>query len=227
LISHKQAQARLLAASRSSTTATRAGQPAGSSPGAALTGLLRSDRWKTLPAKEEEADQALDGIIKLFITSMQRYFPFPVQRITLPIQVRPATVEDAPYSLIFVTRRQDSLVSMNDAVCLYRRRVYELSHRGILGEEWFADQQRERMVAELQQLSQLIQQQGRARRIRSWPDLRQQLLLAQFGKFTLHDYDMLIQQLLVSGDVRCQWKRPPGEAAEARPPGHDDTLIWL
>ncbi len=227
LISHKQAQARLLAALRSSATDTRAGQPTGISPGAALTGLLRSDRWKTLPAGEEEADQALDGIIKLFIAPMQRYFPFPVQRIALPVQVRPAAVEDAPYSLIFATRRQDSLVSMNDAVCLYRRRIYEQSHRGILGEEWFADQQRERLEAELQHLSRLVQQQGRARRIRSWPDLRQQLLLAHFGKFTLHDYDTLVQQLLVNGDVRCQWKRPSGEAAEARPPGNDDTLIWL
>ncbi len=117
---------------------------------------------------------------------------------------------------------------MNDAVCLYRRRLYEQSRQGILGEEWFATQQQERFAEEMQQLYQRTLQQGRAQRVRRWPDLRQQLLNADFGRCTIHEYDEVIQQLLVNGAVRCDWRRKPTalEGAEPRIPGSDDTLIW-
>jgi hypothetical protein len=158
-----------------------------------------------------------------FIASMQRHFQLPVQRIALPMQIRPAVVEEVPYTLIFATRRQDSLVSMNDAVCLYRRRAYEKSRRGVLGEEWFAQQEQQRLSTDQQQLYERTLQQGRAQRIRRWPDLRQQLLLINFGRFTLQEYDFTIQQLLLDQEVRCEWRqRSEGE----RVPGNDDTLSW-
>jgi len=193
----------------------------------ALTALLRSDRWKALPTSDTEVGQTLDRIIDLLIASMQRHF-LPVQRIAFPVQVRPAVVETIPYTLIFATRRQDSLAAMNDAVCLYRRRLYEQSRRGVLGEEWFAAQQQERFAEEMQQLYQRTLQQGRAQRVRRWPDLRQQLLNADFGRSTIHEYDEVIQQLQVNGAVRCDWRRKSTamEVEEPRIPGIDDTLIW-
>jgi hypothetical protein len=200
---------------------------AASQDASALTALLRSDRWKVLPTGDTEVRQTSDRVIDLFIASMQRHF-LSVQHIAFPVQVRPALVETVPYTLIFATRRQDSLAVMNDAVCLYRRRLYEQSRRGVLGEEWFATQQQERLTEERQQLYQRTLQQGRAQRMRRWPDLRQQLLNADFGRSTIHEYDEVIQQLLVNGAVRCDWRRKPTalEGAEPRIPGSDDTLIW-
>src|SRR6266699_3003149 len=193
----------------------------------ALTALLRSDRWKALPTGDAEVGQMSDRAIDLLIASMQRHF-LSVQRMAFPVQVRPAVVETVPYTLIFATRRQDSLAAMNDAVCLYRRRLYEQSRQGILGEEWFATQQQERFAEEIQQLYQRTLQQGRAQRVRRWPDLRQQLLNADFGRCTIHEYDEVMQQLLVNGAVRCDWRRKPTalEDEEPRIPGSDDTLIW-
>ncbi len=193
----------------------------------ALTALLRSDRWKVLPTGDAEVGQTSDRVIDLLIASMQRHF-LSVQRMAFPVQVRPALVETVPYTFIFATRRQDSLAAMNDAVCLYRRRLYEQSRQGILGEEWFATQQQERFAEEIQQLYQRTLQQGRAQRVRRWPDLRQQLLNADFGRCTIHEYDEVMQQLLVNGAVRCDWRRKPTalEDEEPRIPGSDDTLIW-
>ncbi len=214
LAPHKQLEACLLAARRNP------------SQSALLTGVLRADRWKTLPTGAEELAQALDGLLDLFTASMQRYFQFPVQRVALPMQVRPAVVEEVPYTLIFATRRQDSIISMNDAVCLYRRRIYARSRRGILGEEWFARQEELRLSEEMQRLYQHTLQQGRAQRARRWPDLRQQLLLAHFGQFTLQEYDTVIQQLLVNGEVRNERRSRNVESGEERVPGNDDTFLW-
>lgn len=214
LLSYKQIEACLLLARRSSEQA------------GILTGLLRSDRWKALPTKEEERAQAIDGFIALFVAGMQRHFQLPVQPITLPIQTRPAVVEAAPYLLLFATRRQDSLLSMNDAVYRYRRTVNEQSHQGVLGTEWFAAQQRERAEEALELIYQRALQQGKAQRIRRWPDLRQQLLLGNFGHFSVADYDMIMRKLLLNREARCEWRRVPGDATEERTPGSDDTLIW-
>ncbi len=214
LVPHKQLEARLLAARRNPVQA------------ALLTAVLRSDRWKTLPEGEDKLTLALDGLLELFIASMQRHFLLPVQRIVLPMQVRPATVEEVPYSLIFATRRQDSIVIMNDAVCLYRRAIQARSRQGVLGEEWFARQEQQRLSAEVQQLYQRALQQGRAQRARRWPDLRQQLLLAQFGQFTLQEYDAVMQQLLTNSEVRCERRARYAEGAGAPVPGNEDTLLW-
>jgi len=210
-ISHKQMMAHLTSAGDNST----------------LTALLRSDRWKAPPTSDAEVGQTTDRVIDLFIASMQRHF-LSVQRIAFPVQVRPAVVETTPYTLIFATRRQDSLAAMNDAVCLYRRRLYEQSRRGVLGEEWFAAQQQERFAEEIQQLYQRMLQQGRAQRVRRWPELRQQLINEDFGRSTIHEYNEVIQQLLINGAVRCDWRRKPTamEGEEQPVPGSDDTLIW-
>ncbi len=231
LISHKQVRAHLTAAHLAPTPL--APTPLAPARGATtLTALLRSDRWKALPTDGEAMERAIDGVIDLLIASMQRHF-LSVQRIALPVQIRPAVVETAPYTLIFATRRQDSLANMNDAVCLYRRRLHEQSRRGVLAEEWFAAQQQERLAEEMQQLYRHVLQQGRAQRIRRWPDLRQQLLNADFGCYTVHEYDEVVQQLLASGDVRCEWRRRLAEGrgenteSEERPiPGNEDILLW-
>jgi len=115
-----------------------------------LTALLRSDRWKALVSQGEEVEQIINGIIDLFIASMQRHF-LSVQRVALPVQMGPAVVETVPYTLIFATRRQDSLARMNDAGCLYRRRIYEQSLRGGLLEDWFARRQQERLDEQVEQ----------------------------------------------------------------------------
>lgn len=194
-----------------------------------LTALLRSDRWKALLVNGEAMEQTVHGVIDLLIASMQQYF-LAVQRIFLPMQGRPAVVETAPYTLIFATRRQDSLATMNDATCVYRRRLYEQSCRGLLAEEWFAAQQQRRLAEDMQQMQQYTLHQGRAQRVRRWPELRQQLLNSDFGHYTIHEYDAVIQQLLATGDVRCEWRRRPTEAVgneeQQRIPGNDDTLLW-
>ncbi len=246
LISHKQVMAHLTAA-KSATALTEAHLdtcppdrvPARGGPminrgrsawgaDSELTALLRSDRWKALPTDGEAMERTIDGVIDLLIASMQRHF-LSVQRIALPVQIRPTVVETAPYTLIFATRRQDSLANMNDAVCLYRRRLHEQSRRGVLAEEWFAAQQQERFTEELQQLYRRMLQHGRAQRVRRWPDLRQQLLNADFGRYTVHEYDEVMQQLLASGDVRCEWRRRPAEDTESEEgpiPGNEDMLLW-
>lgn len=214
LLSHKQIELLLQAARTASDVAAH------------LTSLLRSDRWKTLPVDEAQRTQAIEGWLSLFTTSMQRHFLLPVQRIPLITPTGPATIESIPYTLIFATRRQDSLVSMNDAICTHARHVTKASWQGVLGEEWFTAQQQERQREELQRLSQQIIQQGRKQRIRRWPDLRQQLLLNYFGQFTRQDYDTRIWQLLLNGELRCEWRQHAASSQEMRIPGNDDTLIW-
>lgn len=214
LISHKQIADRLLAAPTIPAQAT------------ALNALLRTDRWKTLSTKPEEQEQTISGFTDLLIASLQRHFQLPIQPITFPILIGPATVEPAPYTLLFATRRQDSLNCMNDAVCLYRQQLEEESYRGVLGAEWFISQQQARQEKARQQLYQRICQQGQVQRTRRWPDLRQHLLLAQFGQFTVHDYDTSMQLLLRNGEVQCTWRQPPISSEEGRIPGNDDTLVW-
>ncbi len=213
LIPHKQIETRLPAAHKNQALA------------AALTGLLRSNRWKMLPIEEKKRGEAIAGFIDLLLASMQRHFQLPPQRIALPAPTGPASIAPLPYTLIYATRRQDSLLNMNDAVCLYRRRIYQQSYQGVLGEEWFAQQEREHHFMELQLLAHRVKQQGAASRARRWPDLRQQLLLANFGQFTHDEYDTIIQQLLSSKEVHCTWRIPNGEI-EKRVPGLDDSLQW-
>jgi hypothetical protein len=191
-----------------------------------LTALLRTDRWKTLPEGEEKAQQAVNECIGMFLSSMKRQFTFPVQSIALSMQTRPAFVEEMPYTLIFATRRQDSLFSMNDAVCEYRRRINEQSHYGVLGEEWFAAQWQERVKAAQRALYQNILQRGSVQRTRRWPDLRQQVLLAHFGQFKVCDYDDIIGQLLANGEVRYEVQRTSIEGESQPLPAHDDILVW-
>ena len=189
-----------------------------------LTTLLRTDRWKTLVPDDQDTghrhegpqyEQAITGFIELLSTSLKRHFAFPVQAMAIPILVGPATVENAPYTLLFATKRQDSLFSMNDAIFRYCRRLEECSYSGVLGEEWFLTQLQNRYDQTRQQLTQRILQQGRAQRARRWPDLRQQILLTRFGQFPIQDYDISIQQLLLSGDVSCSW-RGQGQAQSLR-----------
>jgi hypothetical protein len=220
LVPHRQAEMRLLTAAYKAQAAS------------ALTALLRTDRWKAflpqgaITERTEETAPYIDGIIDLLLSSMQQHLPW-VQPIALPLGVRPARVEVAPYTLLFATRSKDSLLSMNDAVCRYHRRLYEQSRRGVLGEEWFAMQEQQHFASEISQLCQRLLQLGQTQRTRRWPDLRQQLLLANFGQFTLDEYDELIRKLLTQGDVRCEWRRrEPSADDERRVPGNDDTLLW-
>jgi hypothetical protein len=214
LIPHKQIEGRLRAAQRIPEQAS------------ALTTLLRTDRWKTLPTDEESRVSATSGFTEFVIAALQRHFQLPVQPITFSIQTGPARIEPAPYTLIFATRRHDSLVSMNDALCCYHRRNEAQSYQGVLGEEWFLAQQHERLEQARQRLSERALQQGLAQRARRWPDLRQQLLTAQFGQFTQQDYDSVIQQLLQRGAVRCAWRQPATGEDGPRLPGPEDTLLW-
>jgi hypothetical protein len=192
----------------------------------ALKKLLRTDRWKTLPTTSEGQQEAVEGFVKLLSASLQRHFQHPVQVIRFPLLLGAASVEDAPFTLLFATRRPDSLYCMNDAISHYRRRMEEASYRGVLSEEWFTEQQQERYQAALQRLAGRIRQQVEAQRRVRWPDLRHHLLLAYFGQFPLQDYDATIQQLLVNREVYCAWRSPAPESAEERIPGNDDTLIW-
>jgi hypothetical protein len=194
--------------------------------GARLTGLLRSDRWKMLSINDAEFVGSVEKLLIMFTAAMQRNFQLPLQRISLPLLVRPAYVETVPYTLIFATRRQDSLLCMNDAVCLQQRRLYEQSQRGVLGEEWFLKQAHSRLEIEQRQLFERILQQGRAQRSRRWPDLRQHLLLANFGSYTVQEYDMHLLQLLTDGLVRCDWRSRAPSTSTTRIPGNDDTLTW-
>ncbi len=214
LLSHKQVETLFLTALRSPAYAI------------VLTAVLRTDRWKTFSTQDAQVKQSVNDIITLFATSMERHFILPVQQITLPILTRPGVVETIAYTLVFATRRQDSFASMNDALCRYQRTIYAQSHRGVLSEEWFEAQYKERVEGERQQLQERLLELGRAKRIRRWPDLRQQLLVANFGHFLLSDYDTELQQLLQSGEVRCEWRRRPTEDKPERLPGNDDTLIW-
>ena len=214
LLSHKQVETLFLTALRSPAYAI------------VLTAVLRTDRWKALSTHETQRKKTISDLIGLFVAAMQRHFVLPVQQINLPILVRPGIVEDIPYTLVFATRRQDSLGSMNDALCRYQRTIYEQRHHGVLSEEWFETQYKERVESEQQQLQETLLQQGRSQRVRRWPDLRQQLLIANFGQFLLSEYDTLLQHLLYSGEVRCEWRRRPTEDEAERLPGNDDTLLW-
>jgi hypothetical protein len=217
LISHKQVENRLLPYLRT---------PSGAS---AFTSLLRSDRWKSLLTDSSEMKHLVDGLIGAFFDSIQQQHFLTVQHIPLLMHTAPAIVEPIPFTLIFATRRQDSLLSMNDAVCAYHRRIHEQSLEGVLTEAWFVAQRHERLAEEMQQLYERVLQQGRARRLRRWPDLRQQVLLTNFGQFTLHDYDQVIQKLLQSGEVRCEWRQKPIENPQSekqRIPGNEDILLW-
>ena len=213
LLMHQQVERVFLPALRS---------PAGA---AAFTALLRSDRWKATLAKESENDSKVGRAIDLWLASLQPHFPM-AQRITFPMMTGPATVEDAPCSLLFATRRHDSLACMNDAICVYRRRLVQESRRGILNEAWFAAQQAERDVQALQHLSEDTLREGRARLPRRWPDLRQQLLLDRFGQWTQSEYDAIICRLLQADEVRCEWRQANQENLPCRVPGHEDMLLW-
>jgi hypothetical protein len=245
LLSHKQLASHLLATSE-----------AGSAEATTLTALLRSDRWKSLladsagkngtgnnkgkaeagllqgqpesslPVQNSLPTQAIDGLIDLLTASMKGRF-LTVQRIALPVQVGPGAVEQAPYTLLFATRRQDSLAIMNDAVSAYQRRVSSQSYQGVLGEEWFAQQERERLAAEQHALEQLVATVGSAQRPRRWPELRQHLLLPHFGRWPVQEYDTVMCQLLKSGTVRCEWRRKPADGTGTeRVPGDEDILFW-
>jgi hypothetical protein len=190
----------------------------------ALSKLLRTDRWKSLSTVDEEREQVIEGFVALLIASMQRSFQYPVQSLHFPLPVGAAYVEDAPYTLLFATRRLDSLYCLNDAVSQLRRRTEEASYRGVLSEAWFAEQQQARYQEALQRLADNICQQVQTQRRIRWPDLRQQLLFTHFGQIPLRDYDATIQQLLLKRTITCAWRQPG--PVDARVPGQDDTLIW-
>src|SRR6266568_7829571 len=156
LISYKQVESRLVPFLRTSNGVS------------AFTSLLRSDRWKSLLTANSEMKHLVDGLTGAFFDSIQQQHFLTVQRIPLLMHTAPAVVEPIPYTLIFATRRQDSLLSMNDAVCVYRRRLHEQSLQGVLTEEWFTAQQREHQAEELQQLYQRLMHLGRTQRQCRW-----------------------------------------------------------
>ena len=212
-LSHKQIEARLLPTLRT---------PAG---GAALTNLLRGDRWKVLLASEESAgypERVIRGLVELFAESMRPHF-LSVQEFSLPVRSGPALVEAAPYSLLFATRRQDSLFSLNDAVCKRARQLLAESQQGVLNEEWFSIQRAEQATAQRTALTQEMLALGRTNRSRRWPDLRLQLLLSHFGQYTLAEYDQTIANLLERREVRCERRKPTDETTI---PGNEDVLLW-
>jgi hypothetical protein len=216
LISYRQIENRLI---------PMLGSPDGA---AAFTSLLRSDRWKSALSENTEKRVA-EKLSIAFFESIQHQHFLTVQLIPFIMHTAPAVIEQVPYVLIFATRRQDSLLCMNDALCIYHRRLQEQSLEGTLTQSWFAAQQQERLALELQELYQRILQQGRAGRQRRWPDLRQQILIQNFGQFTLQDYDAIIQKLLSNGEVRCEWRqRPPDNSPSdnQRIPGSEDMLLW-
>jgi hypothetical protein len=215
LLSHKQVEMLLLTALRSPAYAI------------VLNAVLRTDKWKGLPVRDEaQRAQAVNALIDLFLEAMQRHFVLPVQRIVLPVHVRPAVVENAPYSVLFATRRQDSFMCMNDALSHRHRVVYEQSHRGVLAEEWFAAQQQARHEEERIHLRDLILQRGKAQRTRRWPDLRQHILLDNFGKFLQAEYDEAIMTLLTEHLVTCEWRHKLDAQEGSTVPGSDDLLTW-
>ncbi len=211
---HKQIETRLLPSLRTTEGA------------AALTNLLRGDRWKTLITREAENPQRIiHGLVELLAESMRPHF-LTVQSLIFPMRSGPATVETAPYSLLFATRRQDSLYSLNDAVCLRARHLLVESQQGVLNEAWFTAQREEQAAARNDALAQETLALGRVHRVRRWPDLRQQLLLAHFGQHTLSDYDQVIIRLLARGEVRCEWRKHTPETGEIPIPTQDDLLSW-
>jgi hypothetical protein len=191
-----------------------------------LKSLLRTDRWKMLPTDEADQARARQGFIDLFILSIKRHFSLPVQSIRLPVQIGPAWIETVPYTLLFATRRQDSMQCMNEALCSYRHRLYRRSHQGVLAEDWFLAQENERRSKALDQLTQRILQLGREQRVRRWPDLRQQVMVERFGQFALADYDQVMLHLLLEGEVRCERRRREVALEETPLPGNDDILLW-
>ncbi len=213
-LSHKQMETLFLTAMRSPAYAI------------ALTALLRTDRWKALSPEVGERKKTLHACIDLFIASIQRYFVLPIQQLTLPVLLRPGSVEAIPYTLVFATRRQDSFVSMNDALCRYQRGVYAQRHHAVLYEEWFEVQYRQRVERDYQRLTDNIMRQGRTQQTRRWPDLRQQVLETRFGDFLLAEYDAAIRHLLQSELVRCEWRQKQRADDSERLPGNDDTLLW-
>ncbi|MGH2509864.1 MAG: hypothetical protein ACRDHZ_20995, partial [Ktedonobacteraceae bacterium] len=193
---------------------------------AALTNLLRGDHWKRLLTKEPDQPQTLiNGLIRLCAESMQAHF-FSVQHWVFPVHYGPAHVAQAPYTLLFATRRQDSLASFNDACCQRTRRLVAASQQGVLNEHWFAHQRVKQIASAWETLAQEALTLGRAQRIRHWPELRQQLLLAHFGQHTLYEYDQIITTLLARGSVRCEWRKRSQETTEAPLPGPGDLLLW-
>jgi hypothetical protein len=209
---HKHIETRLLPALHTSEGA------------AALTNLLRGDRWRRLLAKNGASPElVIPELINLLVQSMRQHF-LAVQELAFPVRTGLAQVETIPYSLIFATRRQDSLASMNDAVCRREHRLVAESHLGVLNEQWFIAQREEQEAERLALLSQEVLALGRAQRARRWPDLRQHLLLSHFGQHTLQDYDGIISRLIAQGDVRCEWRKRTAETSE--PPGNDDLLLW-
>ena len=213
-LSHKQVETRLLPTLRTSEGA------------AALTNLLRNDRWKGLLAREaEHPERAIYGLVELFAESMRPHF-LSVQSLVFPVHGGPALVEAAPYSLLFATRRQDSLFSLNDAVCKRARQVLLESHQGILNEEWFNTQRVEQAAAQKTALAQETLALGRTNRARRWPDLRLQLLLKHFGQYMLAEHDQVIIKLLERGEVRCEWRKRAPEGSEIAIPGSEDVLLW-
>ncbi|HYB02411.1 MAG TPA: hypothetical protein VED37_19460 [Ktedonobacteraceae bacterium] len=201
----------------------------GSPDGArAITALLHSDRWKSTLTDNIEKSVA-EKLSIAFLESIQQQHFLTVQLIPFIMHTAPAVVEPVPYALIYATRRQDSLLYMNDALCTYHRRLQEQSLEGTLSQSWFVAQQQERLASEMRELYQHILRQGRAQRQRRWPDLRQQILIQNFGHFTLQDYDSMIQKMLRNGEVRCEWRQHPLDnppLEEQRIPGNVDILLW-
>ncbi|HEX7736118.1 MAG TPA: hypothetical protein VF458_14795 [Ktedonobacteraceae bacterium] len=213
-LSHKQIETRLLPGLRA---------PEGA---AALTNLLRGDRWKGLLIQENASpEQATRGLVELLAESMRPHF-LSIQQLAFPVHGGPALVEDAPYSLLFATRRQDSLCRFNDAVCKRARQLLAESQRGILNEEWFSTQRAEQADARRAELTRETLALGRAQRPRRWPDLRLQLMLKRFGQQTIAEYDQTIIDLLARGEVSCEWRKRPQESAEPSVPGNEDLLHW-
>lgn len=224
LISRTQVGQRMLPSLRSKAAAS------------AFTSLQRSDRWKTQLAHENEAGQSIDMVIDLLRAAIQPRF-LAVQRIGFPMLVGPATVEETPFELLFATRRQDSLLCMNDAICGYRRRLEEEGFRGLLNEAWFRQQYEARLAQNWQALKERILEFGLAQSPRRWPEMRQHILLARFGSHLLSEYDQVIVELLEAGTLRCEWRGRPAQTAQAthatqggqqerRVPGNDDLLLW-
>ena len=149
-----------------------------------------------------------------------------VQQLAFPVRSGPALVEIAPYSLLFATRRQDSLFCLNDAVCKRVRQLHIESQQGVLTEEWFSRQRAEQAASRKSALMREALTLGSGQRVRRWPDLRLQLLLKHFGQHTLAEYDQIITDLLASGDVRCEWRKRDQEGNASAIPGNDDLLLW-
>lgn len=215
-LSHKQMETRLLPVLHQAEGA------------AALTNMLRSDRWKSLLTREPRegnAELIIQGLIKLLAESMKPHF-LSVQALPFPVHTRLALVEKAPYSLLFATRRQDSLYSLNEAVSSRTRQLLIESQQGVLNEAWFTSQREEQASQWKQTLYQEALALGRAQRIRRWPDLRQQLLLAHFGQAPLQEYDQIILKLLEQGEVRCEWRKRSQETTDVPVPGNEDLLLW-